>query len=82
MLLSEYNQLRPVLRRELDALDKVPQSLYTDEGLGGPIKALPLRDIEDVNILYKDALVKAKKSSTAKPCYCDQTFRKANCRVS
>ncbi|MEK6559707.1 MAG: hypothetical protein AABZ43_06135 [Planctomycetota bacterium] len=55
------NQLRlQKLRRELDALDKVPQSLYTDEGLGGPIKALPLRDIEDANILYKDALMYKK----------------------
>ncbi len=58
------NQLRlQKTRRELDALDKVPQSLFTDEGLGGPIKALPLRDIGDANILYKDALMYKKSSN-------------------
>ncbi|OHB85646.1 MAG: hypothetical protein A3J73_04225 [Planctomycetes bacterium RIFCSPHIGHO2_02_FULL_38_41] len=55
------NQLRlQKIRRELDALDKVPQSLYTDEGVGSVRIAQQLRDIEDANILYKDALMYKK----------------------
>lgn len=55
------NQLRlQKSRRELDALDKVPQPLYTDEGLGSVRTAPKLRDIEDANILFKDALMYKK----------------------
>lgn len=55
------NQLRlQKTRRELDALDKVPQPLYTDEGLGNVRTGVALRDIEDANILFKDALMYKK----------------------
>ncbi len=60
------NQLRlQKSRRELDALDKVPQPLYTDEGLGSVQTEPKLRDIEDANILFKDALM-YKKSLLSK----------------
>ncbi|MDN3513367.1 MAG: hypothetical protein NG747_03075 [Candidatus Brocadia sp.] len=56
------NQLRlQKARRELDALDKVPQPLYTDEGLGKVRTGVKFRDIEDANILFKDAMMYKKK---------------------
>ncbi len=58
---STGNQLRlQKIRRELDALDKVPQPLYTDEGIGNVRTDAILRDIEDANILFKDALMYKK----------------------
>lgn len=58
---STGNQLRlQKTRRELDALDKVPQPLYTDEGLGTVRTGVTLRDIEDANILFKDAMMYKK----------------------
>ncbi|MBI2471053.1 MAG: hypothetical protein HYV59_07405 [Planctomycetes bacterium] len=58
------NQLRlQKTRRELDALDKVPQPLYTDEGLGNVRTGVILRDIEDANILFKDAMMYKKSFS-------------------
>jgi len=58
------NQLRlQKTRRELDALDKVPQPLYTDEGLGNVRTGVTLRDIEDANTLFKDAIMYKKSFS-------------------
>ena len=58
---STGNQLRlQKTRRELDALDKVPQPLYTDEGLGSVRTGVTLRDIEEANILFKDAMMYKK----------------------
>ncbi len=58
------NQLRlQKARRELDELEKVPQPLYTDEGLGSVRVGMKLRDIEDANILFKDALMYKKAFS-------------------
>jgi TolA-binding protein len=58
---STGNQLRlQKSRRELDGLDKVPQPLYTDEGLGNVQTSPSLHDIEDANILFKDALMYKK----------------------
>ena len=58
------NQLRlQKTRRELDALDKVPQPLYTDEGLGNVRTGVTLRDIEDANTLFKDAMMYKKSFS-------------------
>ena len=58
------NQLRlQKTRRELDALDKVPQPLYTDEGLGSVRTGVILRDIEDANTLFKDAMMYKKSFS-------------------
>lgn len=58
------NQLRlQKTRRELDALDKVPQPIYTDEGIGNVKAVTALRDIEDANILFKDALMYKKAFS-------------------
>ena len=58
------NQLRlQKTRRELDALDKVPQPLYTDEGLGNVQTGAILRDIEDANTLFKDAMMYKKSFS-------------------
>ncbi len=55
------NQLRlQKARRELDALDKVPQPLYTDEGLESVRTGVTLRDIEEANILFKDAMMYKK----------------------
>ncbi|MCF6158779.1 MAG: hypothetical protein E3K32_09445 [wastewater metagenome] len=55
------NQLRlQKARRELDALGRVPQPLYTDEGLGTIQTGIILRDIEDANILFKDAMMYGK----------------------
>src|SRR3989338_5734853 len=45
---------------ELDALDKVPQPLYTDEGLGNVRTGVTLRDVEDANTLFKDAIMYKK----------------------
>ncbi len=59
---STGNQLRlQKARRELDALDKVPQPLYTDEGLEIVRTEVRLRNIEEANILFKDALMYKKK---------------------
>jgi tetratricopeptide (TPR) repeat protein len=58
------NQLRlQKTRRELDALDKVPQPLYTDEGLGNVRTGVILRDIEDANTLFNDAMMYKKSFS-------------------
>ena len=58
------NQLRlQKTRRELDALDKVPQPLYTDEGLGSVRTGAIFRDIEDANTLFKDAMMYKKSFS-------------------
>ena len=58
------NQLRlQKTRRELDALDKVPQPLYTDEGLGNVRTGVTLRDVEDANALFKDAMMYKKSFS-------------------
>ncbi len=58
------NQLRlQKARRELDSLDKVPQPIYTDEGIGQVRTGVVLLDIEDANILYKDALMYKKSFS-------------------
>ena len=58
------NQLRlQKIRRELDALDKVPQPLYTDEGLGNVRTGVTLRDVEDANTLFKDAMMYKKSFS-------------------
>lgn len=58
------NQLRlQKARRELDSLDKVPQPIYTDEGVGQVRTGVVLLDIEDANILYKDALMYKKSFS-------------------
>ncbi|HHT9136395.1 MAG TPA: tetratricopeptide repeat protein [Candidatus Wunengus sp. YC60] len=58
------NQLRlQKTRRELDALDKVPQPLYTDEGLGNVRTGVTLRDIEDANTLFNDAMMYKKSFS-------------------
>lgn len=58
---STGNQLRlQKARRELDALDTVPHPVYTDEGLGNVRSGVTLRDIEDANILLKDALMYKK----------------------
>lgn len=58
---STGNQLRlQKSRRELDGLDKVPQPIYTDKGLGNVQTAPKLYDIEDANILFKDALMYKK----------------------
>ena len=58
------NQLRlQKIRRELDALDKVPQPLYTDEGLGIVRTGVTLRDVEDANTLFKDAMMYKKSFS-------------------
>src|SRR5574340_1140801 len=61
---STGNQLRlQKARRELDALDKVPQPIYTDEGLGNVRTGVVLRDVEDANTLFKDALMYKKSFS-------------------
>lgn len=61
---STGNQLRlQKARRELDALDKVPQPLYTDEGLGNVRTGVTFRDIEEANILFKDAMMYKKSFS-------------------
>lgn len=58
---STGNQLRlQKARGERDALDKVPQPLYTDEGLGNVRTGLTFRDIEEANMLFKDALIYKK----------------------
>src|SRR3990172_7382198 len=58
------NQLRlQKTRRELDALDKVPQPLYTNEGIGPVRSEVTLQDIEDANILFKDAMMYKKSFS-------------------
>jgi len=51
---------------ELDALDKVPQPVYTDEGLINVRTAIKLQDVEDANILFKDALMYKKSFSKEK----------------
>ncbi|GAB64038.1 MAG: hypothetical protein DWB56_13660 [Candidatus Jettenia sp.] len=61
---STGNQLRlQKARRELDALDKVPQPLYTNEGLGDVQTGTAFRDIEGANILLKDGLMYKKSLS-------------------
>lgn len=58
---STGNQLRlQKARRELDALDKVPQPLYTDKGLESVSTGVTLRDIEEANILFNDAMMYKK----------------------
>lgn len=58
------NQLRlQKAIRELDALDTVPQPLYTNEGLGNIQTGQKLQNIEEANILLKDALMYKKSYS-------------------
>ncbi|MEP9412465.1 MAG: hypothetical protein HRF42_13920 [Candidatus Brocadia sp.] len=59
---STGNQLRlQKARRELDALDRVPTPLYTDEGLGFVRTEVTLHNIEEANMLFKDAMMYKKK---------------------
>jgi TolA-binding protein len=52
------NQMRlQKARRELDALNNVPQPIYTDKGLGNVLTGVTLSDIEDANVLFKDAMM-------------------------
>lgn len=61
---SAGNQLRlNKARTELDALNNVPLPLYKDEGLGNVQVTKVYRDIEDANILFKDAMMYKKKFS-------------------
>jgi len=53
-------------RRELEALTKVPQPVYTNEALGNVRFGVKLRDIEMANILYEDALEHKKSFNTQK----------------
>lgn len=60
---STGNQLRlQKVRRELDALDKVPQPLYTDEDLESVRTGVAFRDIEEANNLFKDAMMNKKST--------------------
>lgn len=65
---SAGDQLRlQAARKELDALDKVPQLRYTDEGLESVRTGLILRDREEANLLFKDAMM-YKKTITKENC--------------
>ena len=80
--LKEYyhgtgNQLRfNKARTELDALNNVPLPLYKDEGLGDVQVRKVYRDIEDANILFKDALMYKKKFSKENRAIAIQRFER------